>query len=246
LAATARLEVPVVAFHARSSGEKPILVREHLATHNCNVRPTTVYATSTEPVAPAVREEAGWFDTAEAFCGLAMAGMFGTALVFIACGVMASFFGRPTTAHTTVSIIVWVVLMAAELVFLNAALRFYNRREYPLPARLALSQPRWPVVLRPVVAAWWVAHTVGLLVLAHLAQRSLLAMRPPEWGENALRWGLLVGVMFGAAYATNIYVMLTISTVRRSEKAVGWVWRMRLPLDLAIAAGLLLSSRFAA
>jgi len=192
------------------------------------------------PADPALaRGNARWYETLEAFCGMAMAGLFGALFILGLLFILLSVPERPSTLYITAAWCIWAVLAAGELLFLNAALKLYNRRVYPLPPELALSQPRWPLLLRPVATCWWLAHFAGVLAVGQLTERGLEAVRPTDWRQDAARWGLIAFILFGASYAANVYLLMTITSLRRSRRAVELLWRTRFPLDILLTAAML-------
>ena len=61
--------------------------------------------------------------------------------------------------------VLWLLLSAAEVAFIAWVKQGYDLRQHPLPPRLALRQRRWPLALRPVMAGWWIAHLIAIVVV---------------------------------------------------------------------------------
>jgi hypothetical protein len=95
----------------------------------------------------------------------------------------------------------------------------------PFALEVARRQRVWPVVLRPVVAVWWLGHfAVGatFAVMSH----SLESLA----GMNALAFLLVTSYGFAA----NGYLMLGVCALTRSERVRERVWRMRGVVDIGL------------
>ena len=97
---------------------------------------------------------------------------------------------------------------------------------------VALRQKRLPVPLRPVAAVWW---------LAHFALGVALAFGTHSGGHDGSGWrgdeiASAAALSFGLTYAANLYLLLGVSALTRSERAVWMAWRFRVLVDLGVVA----------
>jgi hypothetical protein len=131
----------------------------------------------------------------------------------------------------------WGVISTIEILIAVALKRAFERNEFPLALRFALRQWRWPLPLRPLVCAWWVAHFVLAVYGADALQDSLLSLHALDGGARALAVASTFLIMFGAAYASNAYLILALVALHRSEFAARLLWRLQSLVDLIIVAG---------
>ena len=90
----------------------------------------------------------------------------------------------------------------------------------PFAPHVALNMPRFPLLLRPVIALYWGGHAA--LMLANLSAGQLLASGA-SWG---LRFGIEVLLALLAFFAF-LYVLLALSTLKRDPALVMRTWRGR-------------------
>jgi hypothetical protein len=86
-----------------------------------------------------------------------------------------------------------------------------------------------PDLLRPLVAAWWLAHFVGSLSLGYALQ-SVGDRQNPH---------LVKGIEFGYSacfgFAANGFLLMSVCALTRSERVRRTVWRFRVVIDLLLA-----------
>jgi hypothetical protein len=191
---------------------------------------------------------AGRLHDAEAFLGMFIAWFF-TVLAVVR--VLVWIYVRQGPAYAPGTLALWALWIAgcvAEFRFYRWMRREYHLRHHPLPPRLALMQPRWPDAAKPVVALWWLAHWVLILLLAEFIIRELGASPLRHYGDPLLvvRWALKVAIVAGAAYASNVFLLLTVGAVRPGWGAIHLLWRWRFGLDFLIAVALLALSTVSA
>jgi hypothetical protein len=85
-----------------------------------------------------------------------------------------------------------------------------------------------PLVLRPVIAIWWLAH-FSLAVAASLTTAAMVMEGEPVM-MHAIRF--LLATSYG--YAGNGYLMNAVCALTRSPSAREWVWRRRGIVDVAL------------
>lgn len=135
-----------------------------------------------------------------------------------------------------------VPLAAAELWWLARLKHALERGLRPLAPGLALSQPRWPLFLRPVVFTWWLAHyAVGIGAVVLLER--YYPLTSTDWRDALFRWSLYAGCMFTTTHSAHLYLLLAVGSTIHRPGPVEWLWRWRIGIDLLIActvaAGLL-------
>jgi hypothetical protein len=133
----------------------------------------------------------------------------------------------------------WLILVVVPVVVgeIISLTWLKGRLEGPRASRsipsIALGQLDWPLVTRPVIAAWWLVHAAPA-VAALVALEKLV----PWHDLSASRLGpqlLLVGfAIFTISHTSHLYVMLAVATVRRSPRLIHGYWRWRFAIDLSI------------
>lgn len=105
----------------------------------------------------------------------------------------------------------------------------------PIGPSAAMRHAQFPLLLRPVLAAWWLAHFLvaagfgyGIELAGNVAARG----RPT--GDRVLLHLVTTTVAFGWVYAANTYLVLTFASIRRSERVIEAVWRRRILIDLLV------------
>jgi hypothetical protein len=108
---------------------------------------------------------------------------------------------------------------------------------HPRPVFMAMSQPRWPTALRPLVAAWWMGQVTIVVAVAEALSRSYGFVNPPL-GVRAFQLVLQLTILFMGAYACTCSMLFAVAAVRRSAALLTALWRARVLIDLAIAIGI--------
>jgi hypothetical protein len=107
---------------------------------------------------------------------------------------------------------------------------------HPRPVFMAMSQRHWPIVLRLIVAAWWLGQVAIVVAVAEALSRSYGFVNPPM-GVRAFQLALQLTILFMGAYACTCSMLFAVAAVRRSEALLTALWRARVFIDLAIAIG---------
>jgi hypothetical protein len=126
----------------------------------------------------------------------------------------------------------------ASLAWLKWGLEGASGRDR-VPA-LAWRQRTWPVVLRLPIACWWLAHAAFGVGAMWLLEGALGDHRESLWRSPLVIAAFAFGA-FTITHTTHLFVMLGMTAVHRSERAVAFWWRHRFLIDaLVVAVALLL------
>jgi hypothetical protein len=128
----------------------------------------------------------------------------------------------------------WMIAVLLEGAFLWKLKTSLEMGHYPFAPWFALKLRRWPLLLRPLVAAWWAVHFL-LGSAASMFLENLIVANAVTWNVRILRCFIFVGVGLTVAYSANLYALLAITASGGGERIVRQVWRWRIVLDLGIA-----------
>ena len=184
----------------------------------------------------------------EAIAGMLFAGLIAVLVIFGGAMWVAdlALYARdrdrlpvPAAAALAVAWVAAAVLEYRTIGFLRDGALFAPE---PVVPSIALGQRPWPTWLRPVAAAWWLAHAGAILYVAHSAVTDLHFVNP-TWVEHAVHLATVSCVMFTSAYGANTTLLLALAAARPSRRAVMRAWRWRIALDLLVAVAVPLASR---
>ena len=111
----------------------------------------------------------------------------------------------------------------------------------PLAVAMAIRLPKWPTIVRAIVAVWWLCHFLAAAMIGHAVAAHCLK------GVN--NQGLIVGlpitllVTFAFLFAANLYLMLAVAVCIRRPAIWLIAWRHRFVVDLITASILLVTAR---
>jgi hypothetical protein len=129
---------------------------------------------------------------------------------------------------------VWLIVLAAEVAFLRWLKLSLERGDLrPFIPHFALRQMRWPILLGPVVALFWLAHfalALGALLLVEQA----VVLGSGEIGLAPFM-ALLALSAWILTHCGLMYLLLGVTALGRSEILVMTLWRWRLAIDLVFA-----------
>ena len=97
-----------------------------------------------------------------------------------------------------------------------------EHRDHPIPLYVAARQPLLHPILRPVVAAWWLAHFAAAVALG-ISMERIAPMDLP----------ILSLFLFWCAFMSNIFLIHAVTALTRGP-AVQRVWNSRGVLDLGL------------
>ena len=150
--------------------------------------------------------------------------VLGGDIVYMAQGTKDFFWLFPT----------WACIVLLEGLFLWQLKTSLEIGHYPFAPWFALNRRRWPLALRPLVAAWWAAHFI-LGTLASVFFESLIVADVVSWDVRILRCLMFIVIGSTIAYSANLYALLAITACGGRERIVRQAWRWRLIVDLGIA-----------
>jgi hypothetical protein len=138
--------------------------------------------------------------------------------------------------------VAWGVATGCEIASVHWMGRIWPRTAYPRPVGLAMAQ-RWRGAIWGVCkAAWWLAHAVAVVATVDWIIDQYQLFRPTT-AEVAMTYGMKFALLFGGAYASTGFVLLGVGALWRRERALRMLWQLRVPLDIAVAAALVLLGR---
>jgi hypothetical protein len=142
--------------------------------------------------------------------------------------------GNGERALVAAGALAWLLL---DVPYLVRLWRVAFRGPPPITFEAAARQRMAPLVLRPLIAIWWLAH-FSLAVAASLITAAMVMEGEPVL-IHSVRF--LLATSYG--YAGNGYLMNAICALTRSPSAREWVWRRRGVVDVALGViGALLPS----
>jgi hypothetical protein len=117
------------------------------------------------------------------------------------------------------------------------------REGRPVAVAAALRQPIRPWILRPLAAAWWLAHFAcgSFITIIVLAPASSTQHHAPPTPALTI---LFLATVFG--YANHGFLMLLVTSVTRSPKVILEVWHYRWLVDIGLGIVAVIVTRFQA
>jgi hypothetical protein len=100
--------------------------------------------------------------------------------------------------------------------------------------QLALLQRRWPLLLRPLMVVWWLAHLTIAIEAMLLLERAAAFLPETGWAQSAMILALLIFGSFTISHTTHLYAMLAISAGTRRKRWVFVWWRKRFLADVIV------------
>lgn len=138
---------------------------------------------------------------------------------------------------------VWLLVLGGEggfLYWLKSDLE--GDRLRPFIPEFALRQVRWPIPLRPLVGAWWLAHFAVAAAVLFLVEH-LVSAAPELTRRDVPGLVFLALAAWILTHCSLLYLMLAVTAVWRSQRLIKRLWRYRLLIDLFVAASAVIVSR---
>lgn len=104
----------------------------------------------------------------------------------------------------------------------------------PISVHVARRQLGWRVVLRPFVGLWWALLAAAVVGLTEVLISGYKFLNPTA-AEQVIAIFVKTVLMFAAAFACNSFLLCATGALLNSDAAIGWMWRGRILIDLAIA-----------
>ncbi|MGA2583359.1 MAG: hypothetical protein ABSG31_08780 [Tepidisphaeraceae bacterium] len=123
-----------------------------------------------------------------------------------------------------------------DMQYLGLIWKGVRKGKRPLGLRIALIQRRPPLLLRPIVCLWWLAHfATAVLFALILAELKRDASGVVDTSDHVLLSVLTFLASLGITYSANGYLLLAITALRRSRKVITTIWSWRLLLDVVLS-----------
>ena len=195
---------------------------------------------SAPPTLPEIIEAPSVWRTVESTMGAFFAFVVGFVVIVLGGNFVYLAHGSP---EFPIVLGAFAVVGPAELWGLIRLKHALERGVRPLAPGLALSQPRWPLLLRPLVAAWWLAHyAVGLAAVVMLER--YFPVSADDWRLTLFLWTVYAGCLFTTTHSAHLYLLLAVGSITRRAGPVMWLWRWRWVIDVVIALAAFWSKRF--
>ena len=123
------------------------------------------------------------------------------------------------------------VVSTCEMAFLCVFIVSLARGGSPFAPWFAIKLGHWPIVLRPLVASWWLAHFLVAGALVFWAD-GLVSGLPFSMIGRAL---LYLGINFTLVYSANLFALLVVTALGGREGLVHRLWKWRIAFDLTVA-----------
>ena len=137
----------------------------------------------------------------------------------------------------------WVIALGVAVIIAEVGFLYWlkvglERGEKPFIPLFVLRQRRWPLAIRPLMAAWWAAHLGATLPAIWLAEQiiGLGPITPP-------RMIAAVFVVWMLIHCTLLYLLLATTALVRRARIVRFAWRYRFAIDLVLTTAVMLLAR---
>lgn len=116
---------------------------------------------------------------------------------------------------------------------LDGPLEFHEEASLPFAVVLGMHLPHIPRLLRVPLGLWWLVH-FGYAVAASVGLGFCVKQATSQ--PAPIGWSiLLMLVSFALAFATNLYLLLSISVFEKRKDVLFALWRWRLAIDFTLA-----------
>jgi hypothetical protein len=160
------------------------------------------------------------------------------AFCFLLGGVIACYIvSVDRNARTSPEILsgaVGIGVVLIEGLFIWALMDAMEKLEEPRALLFAQRQPRWPVVLRPVVVLWWLIHFLAGAAATIAIERVFPA--GAAWREKVILTAIPVVLILAGSYASNLFLLLAVAAAFPRQAIIEVVWRRRIVVDLMVTA----------
>src|SRR5262249_49402726 len=134
---------------------------------------------------------------------------------------------------------VWGMAVIAEGVFLLWLKMSLEAGYRPFIPIFVSRQPRWPLLLRPIFAFWWLAHC-ALAAAALVGLHHIAGDIEGRWWTVSLRYVGLAVSIFTLSHSSMLYLLLGVGAMWYDRRLVLFIWEKRFFLDALTVLGVLL------
>ncbi len=172
-------------------------------------------------------------DRFEAYLCVIVSGACMVIAICVGVGMVIVVNQRSSPAETGIWVGIAVALSIIEFIAVNFVVKGYHSGLSPLAPVLAMRQPRWPFWFAPLIAIYWMIHWLAFLGLMLLCE-SVVAGIDLSGRPLIAAYTVLILAAFGVSYSANVYLLLMVAAIRRSENLIDRIWRWRIIIDLAL------------
>jgi hypothetical protein len=180
-----------------------------------------------------------WVGRLEALLGLCMAALQG--VLAICAGPIYRYNNEPHSISVLELLIYGAIglpLAIPELISVAFIRRAMAELPEPKTWMIAARQPRFAWGWRPVVALWWLLNFVACAWIVETWTRQLF-LQKPSLEERALTLALQFGLMFGASFAGNLFLLLAAEAVFQAGRVFQLIRRGRFLIDGVMVGALI-------
>jgi len=128
------------------------------------------------------------------------------------------------------------IAVPLELALVLELSRANRARLHPVALAVALKHPIVPLLVRPLVALWWMGH----FLVAIAATLAFILISPTLSSPNDMAFEIVIAVFcfaftLGLGYASFGYLLLAVSTMVPDPDAIDHVWRHRIYVNVLLA-----------
>ena len=139
---------------------------------------------------------------------------------------------RPTLLALTAA---WAVAMTLAGRSAGFFLQALGSATTPVPLAIARRWLPMPTLARPIVAVWWLALAVAVMLASHVAAGRVRFVNPTGV-ERTIAVAVPVVLLYGSAFAVNTNLLIATAALTGSDAAVRLAWRLRLAVDVLLVA----------
>jgi hypothetical protein len=157
------------------------------------------------------------------------------AMAVLGCTIIKFIFAYRHTSRFLMDPSVWpvaasmIVTVVLDGYFLFLLMSQYTKHPLNLALAVAGRHRRLPLVVRPFIAAFWLAHLLVSVVAAVQIEHAT-RKGPMDWTDMV---SMAVYVAF-LTYAGNMFLVMAMSSLTGRARWLEWTWRLRLLVDLGV------------
>jgi hypothetical protein len=172
-----------------------------------------------------------WVGRLEASLGLGMAALLG---VLAICAGPIYRYNHDSGAISVLELLIYgaigLPLAISEVISVAFIRRAMSELPEPRTWMIAARQPRFSWRWRPVVAMWWLLNFAACAWIVETWTQQLF-LQKPTFEERALTLTLQFGLMFGASFAGNLFLLLATDAMYRGGRVFETIRRGRFLID---------------